>query len=147
MLEVTKLVATLCCGAFFGAALYVSLVQHPAMLETGNDFAMRFFPPMYGRAAIAQAGLAVAGCIACVLAWLRGAGRWWLVAAVLLGSVVPFTLIVIRPVNDALLLGGDISAIKVDALLVRWGYLHWARTVASGLAFLTCLVAIVRRAA
>lgn len=147
MLEITKLVATLCCGAFFGAALYVSLVQHPAMLETGNDFAMRFFPPMYGRAAIVQAGLAVAGCIAGVLAWLRSAGRWWLVAAVLLGSVVPFTLIVIRPVNDALLLGGDISAIEVDALLVRWGYLHWARTVASGLAFVTCLVAIVRRAA
>jgi hypothetical protein len=147
MLEITKIIATLCCGAFFGAALYVSLVQHPAMLETGNDFAMRFFPPMYGRAAIVQAGLAVAGCIAGVLAWLRGAGRWWLVAAVLLGSVVPFTLIVIRPVNDALLLGGDISAIEVDALLVRWGYLHWARTVASGLAFLTCLVAIVRRAA
>jgi Domain of unknown function (DUF1772) len=147
MLEGTKLVATLCCGAFFGAALYISLVQHPATLETGNDFAMRFFPPMYGRAAIVQAGLAVAGCIAGVLAWLRGAGRWWLVAAVLLGSVVPFTLIVIRPVNDALLLGGDISAIEVDALLVRWGYLHWARTVASGLAFLTCLVAIVRRAA
>jgi Domain of unknown function (DUF1772) len=147
MLEITKIIATLCCGAFFGAALYVSLVQHPAMLETGNDFAMRFFPPMYGRAAIVQAGLAVAGCIAGVLAWLRGAGRRWLVAAVLLGSVVPFTLIVIRPVNDALLLGGDISAIEVDALLVRWGYLHWARTVASGLAFLTCLVAIVRRAA
>jgi Domain of unknown function (DUF1772) len=147
MLEGTKLVATLCCGVFFGAALYISLVQHPATLETGNDFALRFFPPMYGRAAIVQAGLAVAGCIAGVLAWLRGAGRWWLVAAVLLGSVVPFTLIVIRPVNDALLLGGDISAIEVDALLVRWGYLHWARTVASGLAFLTCLVAIVRRAA
>jgi Anthrone oxygenase len=147
MLEVIKLVATLCCGVFFGAALYVSLVQHPAMLETGNHFAMRFFPPMYGRAAIVQASLAVVGCIAGVLAWLSGAGRWWLVAAVLLGSVVPFTLVVIRPVNDALLQGGDIAAIEVDALLVRWGYLHWARTVASGLAFVTCLVAMVRRAA
>jgi Domain of unknown function (DUF1772) len=147
MLEGTKLVATLCCGAFFGAALYISLVQHPATLETGNDFAMRFFPPMYGRAAIVQAGLAVAGCIAGVLAWLRGAGRWWLVAAVLLGSVVPFTLVVMKPVNDILLQGGDVSAVELDALLIRWGYLHWARTVASGLAFVTCLVAIVRRAA
>jgi hypothetical protein len=148
MLEITKLVATLCCGAFFGAALYVSLVQHPATLETGNDFALRFFPAMYGRAAIVQASLAVAGCVAGVLAWLSGAGRWWLVAAVLLGSVVPFTLIVIKPVNDALLAGpGKAATIEVDALLVRWGYLHWARTVASGLAFVTCLVAIVRRAA
>jgi Domain of unknown function (DUF1772) len=147
MLEITKIIATLCCGAFFGAALYISLVQHPAMLETGNDFAMRFFPPMYGRAAIVQASLAVIGCAAAVVAWLSGAGRWWLVAAVLLGSVVPFTLVVIQPLNDILLQDGDVSTIEVDALLVRWGYLHWARTVASGLALFTCLVAIVRRAA
>jgi phage tail sheath protein FI len=147
MLEVTKLVATLCCGVFFGAALYVSLVQHPAMLETGNDFAMRFFPPMYGRAAIVQVSPAVVGCVAGVLASLSGAGHWWLAAAVLLGSVVPFTFAVIRPVNDALLRGGDVSTIEVNALLVRWGYLHWARTVASGLAFVTGLVAITRRAA
>jgi len=146
MLEAVKLLATLCCGVFFGAALYISLVQHPAALETGNEFAARFFPPMYGRAAAMQASLAVVGCAAAIAAWLRGAGRWWLAAAVLLGSVVPFTLVVMKPVNDALLQGGDVSTVELDALLIRWGYLHWARTVASGLAFVTCLVAIVRRA-
>jgi hypothetical protein len=36
---------------FFGAALYNSLVQHPAALETGTDFAARFFRSMYARAA------------------------------------------------------------------------------------------------
>ena len=57
MLEVTKILAIFCCGVFFGAALYISLVQHPAALETGNDFAARFFPLMYRRAAILQANL------------------------------------------------------------------------------------------
>jgi hypothetical protein len=143
MVELTKLLATLCCGGFFGAALYISLVQHPAALETGNDFAARFFPLMYKRAAVLQASLASVGCAAAIAAWLRGAGRMWLAAAVLLGSVVPFTLVVIKPVNDALLLqGGDVSAVELGALLVRWGYLHWARTVASGLAFLLCLVGV-----
>jgi hypothetical protein len=56
---------------FFGAALYISLVQHPAALETGNDFAARFFPPMYGRASVLQASLAVIGCMAAIAAWLR----------------------------------------------------------------------------
>jgi len=139
MREVTKLLATICCGVFFGAALYISLVQHPATLETGTDFALRFFPPMYGRAAIMQASLAVVGCAAAVGAWLSGAGRWWLVAAVFLGSVVPFTLVVLMPVNDALFQGGNFSSVEVGALLIRWGYLHWARTVASGLAFISCL--------
>src|ERR1044071_9875466 len=75
MPEITKLLATFCCGLFFGAALYISLVQHPAALETGNDFAARFFPLMYRRAAILQASLAIFGCISAIAAWLSGAGR------------------------------------------------------------------------
>jgi hypothetical protein len=140
MLEVTKLLATFCCGVFFGAALYISLVQHPAALETGNEFAARFFGPMYRRAAGLQASLALIGCASGIAAWLSGAGELWLSAAILIGSVVPFTLMVIKPVNDALL-HHRIAGSEVAALLTRWGSLHWARTGASGLAFLTCLAA------
>jgi hypothetical protein len=140
MLEAAKLLATLCCGVFFGAALYISLVQHPAALETGNDFARRFFRPMYRRAAVLQASLALVGCAGGIAAWLSGAGHLWLAAAVLIGSAVPFTLIVIKPVNDALLQGRELAPAELRALLVRWGYLHWARTAASGFAFLLCLI-------
>jgi hypothetical protein len=143
--RLAEVLAIFCCAVFFGAALYISLVQHPAALETGNDFAARFFPAMYGRAAVLQASLALIGCAAAIVAWLAGAGRLWLAAAVLLGSVVPFTLVVIKPVNDALLEGGNVSPVELDVLLVRWGYLHWARTVASGLSFVTCLIGIVRQ--
>jgi hypothetical protein len=139
MLEAAKLLAIFCCGVFFGAALYISLVQHPAALETGNEFAARFFRPMYRRAAVLQASLALVGCASAIPAWLSGAGELWLAAAILIGSVVPFTLIVIKPINDALLQNRD-AASEVGALLTRWGYLHWARTVAGGLAFLLCLI-------
>ena len=139
MLEITKLLATFCCGVFFGAALYISLVQHPAALETGYDFAARFFRPMYRRAAILQASLALIGCAAALAAWLSGAGRLWLAAAVFIGSVLPFTLFVIKPVNDALL-QDKVVASEVSALLIRWGHLHWARTAVSGAAFAACLV-------
>ena len=143
MLEVTKILAIFCCGVFFGAALYVSLVQHPAGLETGTDFAARFFGPMYGRAAIFQASLALIGCAAAVAVWLSGAGRLWLAAAILIGSVVRFTLIVIKPVNDVLLRNRD-AALEVGALLTRWGHLHWVRTFVSALAFITSLIAVAR---
>lgn len=92
MREAAKLLATLCCGVFFGAAIYISLVQHPAALEAGTDFAARFFPPMYGRAAVLQASLALVGFAVAIVAWLKGAGRLWLAAGALLGCVVPFTL-------------------------------------------------------
>lgn len=141
--DLAEALATFCCGVFFGAALYISLVQHPAALETGNDFAARFSPAMYRRAAVMQASLALLGCAAAIAAWLRGAGRLWLAVAVLIGSVVPFTLVVIKPVNDALIQGSALPG-ELGALLVRWGQLHWARTVASGLAFVLCLVGMVR---
>ena len=85
------------------------------------------------------------GCATAIAAWLSGAGRLWLAAGVLIGSVVPFTLLVIQPVNDVLR-QGDPAAMDVGALLRRWGYLHWVRTVVSGFSFLTCLLAIFRRA-
>ena len=44
-----EIIATFACGIFFGAALYISLVQHPATLETGPAFTGQFFPPMYRR--------------------------------------------------------------------------------------------------
>ena len=143
MLGVTKLVATFCCGVFFGAALYISLVQHPAALETGTEFAARFFGPMYRRAAWLQASLALIGCAAALAAWLGGAGRLWLAVGVLIGSVVPFTLIVIEPINDALRQGGS-APLELGVLLTRWGYLHWVRTAASATAFIVCLVGILR---
>jgi hypothetical protein len=53
--------------------------------------------------------IALVGCAAAIAAWLTGAGRLSLAAAVLLGSAVSFALIVMKPVNDALLQGGDVS--------------------------------------
>src|SRR5262245_434185 len=140
MLATAKLLATLCCGVFFGAALYISLVQHPATLETGNEFAARFFPSMYRRAAVLQASLALVACASAIAAWFRGAGRLWLAVGVLIGSVVPFTLIVIQPVNDVLLQGSR-GSLELGELLTRWGYFHLVRTIVSGLAFLLCLIA------
>jgi len=75
MVEATKLISTFSCGVFFGAALYISLVQHPAALETGNEFAVRFFRPMYRRAALLQATLAIVACVSGMVSWVGGAGH------------------------------------------------------------------------
>src|ERR671915_255269 len=99
---VVEILATVCCAVFFGAAAYISLVQHPAAFETGSEFAVRFFAPMYRRASIMQASLAIAGAIASLAAYFLGSGRVWLVAAVLMISIIPFTLLVMEPVNHQL---------------------------------------------
>ena len=142
--QLAEYCATFCCGVFFGAALYVSLVQHPAALETGTDFAARFFAPMYGRAAIMQASLALASAVAAFTAYLLKAGRIWLVAAVVICSVIPFTLLVIDPVNQQLKTIEPTASGLLD-LLNQWGRLHWFRTFASGVSFMLCVAGLGRR--
>ena len=63
-----EFLALLCAGVFFGAAVYVSIVQHPAALRVGGALAARFFPPMYQRAAPMQASLAILGSVSGLVA-------------------------------------------------------------------------------
>ena len=81
-----------------------------------------------------------------LLAWLAGASILWLVAGVLLGSVISFTLIVILPTNKRLLSATlDKRSIEADRLLGRWGSLHAVRSVLSGLALLVFLFLVIFR--
>jgi uncharacterized membrane protein len=135
-----ELIATLCTGLFAGAALYVNLVEHPARLETGTAPALRQWRPSYRRATVMQASLAVTGMLAAVAAWLQGRGAAVLVAGLLLGSVVPFTLIVILPTNKQLSDPGLDESSPVATLLSRWNRLHAVRTAAALVAFAVFLV-------
>lgn len=140
---IANLVATFCSGTFFGAAVYISLAQHPAALEAGASVGGRFFRPMYRRAAPMQIVLAVAGTIAGIAAWLMEGSQLWLVGALLLASVIPITLFVIKPINDILLNPSrDADATDTQELLQQWGPRHWIRSVVSGASFLLFLVAI-----
>ncbi len=133
---ILELVALLCTGIFAGAAIYVTLVEHPARLECGPAVAVAEFGPSYRRAAVMQAALAAIGGLAGVGAWVDGRGAVPLVAGLLLGAAIPFTLIAVLPTNKRLL---D-PALALDSgeaaeLLARWGRLHAVRTVSSALAF------------
>ena len=56
--QLAKLLATLSCGLFAGAAIYINFVEHPARLECGREHAVTEFGPSYRRAAVMQASLA-----------------------------------------------------------------------------------------
>ena len=124
------LVATVAAGLFAGAAVYVTVAEHPARLECGQAVAIREFGPSYRRAAVMQGGLAVVGLLASVVAWYQRGDVGWLVWGLLLGALVPFTLVVIMPTNRRLLDPGlDSGSAEARELLSRWGRLHTVRTV------------------
>src|SRR5215472_12548662 len=96
MHQIAEFIAVLTCALFTGAAVYITFIEHPARMQCGVELAATEFAPSYRRATIMQAGCAIVGLLSSLTAWLAGARFWWLVAGVLLGSVIPFTLIVIR---------------------------------------------------
>ena len=105
------------------------------------EIAAAEFGPSYRRAAVMQASLAATGLAASVLAWLTGAGVWWLAGGILLGSVIPFTLVVIMPVNKQLLAAIlDKRSAQTRDLLSRWGKLHAVRSALSGIALVIFLL-------
>lgn len=139
--QLAKFLTTLSCGLFAGAAIYISLVEHPARLECGTELAVTEFGPSYRRAAVMQASLAAVGFVCAIRAWLAGAGVWWMIGGILLGSVVPFTLVVIMPANKQPLAPTlDKGSPLARELLSRWGKLHAVRSVLSGLALVIFLL-------
>lgn len=140
MLHILQFMTTLFAALFAGAALYINLVEHPARLGLEKSIAARQWAPSYQRATWMQAPLALLSFFAGAAAWLMGGGVAWLVAAVLIGAVVPFTFIVIMPTNYKLLAPDrDLSSLETRALLENWGRLHAVRTGLSLLATMLCL--------
>jgi hypothetical protein len=142
---ISALVATASAGLFAGAAVYVSAVEHPARLSCGTALALREFAPSYRRGAVMQAALAVVGLLASIAAWWQADRVAFLIGGLLLGSVVPFTLVVIFPTNHRLLAPDlDPDSAESRALLERWGTLHAVRSVLGTLAFGTLVVSLAR---
>src|SRR5207244_8995249 len=140
MRQIAEFAAALACGLFAGAALYVSLVDHPARMQCRVEIATAEFSPSYQRGTIMQVTLAALCLLSSIAAWLAGATFWWVVAGVLQVSVIPFTLLVILPTNKQLLNPAlDRRSAQTERLLARWGRLHAVRSALSAFAMLLFL--------
>ena len=132
MVQALEFLATFCAALFAGAALYINVVEHPSRMELETRIAAAQWAPSYKRATWLQAPLALVSCLSGVAAWLLGAGAGWVLGAVLIGSVVPFTFIGVMPTNRQLLAPNrDLNSAETRALLERWAGLHAVRTALS----------------
>jgi hypothetical protein len=144
MADVLGALAVFACSLFAGAAVYISLVEHPARLSCGTEQAARQWAPSYKRATVMQVSLALVATLSGLAQWLGGAGASWLVGAVLILSVIPYTLVVIRPTNNRLLEPArDNSSDETLRLLETWGHLHAVRSALSVAATLVYLDALI----
>jgi uncharacterized membrane protein len=133
-MTVVGLSALVVAALFAGAALYVSVAEHPARLELDPAAQLTQWKPAYKRGAVMQASLALLGFVLGLAAFWQTRQAAFAAAAVVLVANWPYTLLVIRPVNDRLLATDPSPAGgETVELLRRWGALHGGRT-ALGLA-------------
>jgi hypothetical protein len=144
LVPILEFVATLSGALFAGAALYINVAEHPARMGLETRMAALQWAPSYKRATWLQAPLALLSLACGIAAWLLGAGSSWLIAALLVGAVVPFTFAVIMPTNNKLLAPGrDLNSPETRALLVHWGRLHAVRTALSLAGVVVYLLALL----
>ena len=93
-----------------------------------------------------QAPLALLACLLGLIAWWQTSQVGFLIGAVAIIAPWPWTLIGIKPTNDALLATEvDRAGPQTRALVVKWGALHGVRTVLGALATLAFLWACLPR--
>jgi uncharacterized membrane protein len=130
---------------FAGAAFYVNFAEQPARLVIDDRSALAQWKRSYERAALMQASLAMLGFLLGLAAWWgEGRGLLLLAGALVMLAPWPYTLLVIKPVNDRLKATEPGAAGPARALIERWGYLHAGRTALGVLATALFFCAVVR---
>lgn len=81
---IPEAVATFASGIFFGAALYINLVEQPARFSCRVALAVTEWRPSYKRGTLMQAPLAVVGATAAISAWWMHGNAAWLIGGIVL---------------------------------------------------------------
>jgi hypothetical protein len=140
------LLALIASAIFCGAALYVNVAEQPARLSLDDRALLAEWKPSYKRGAAMQAPLALVGFLLGILAWWQTAHPGFLIGAIAMIAPWPWTLIGVKPTNDALLATDpDKAGPQTRALIVRWGAIHGVRTALGALATVAFLWACTPR--
>ena len=79
--------ALLAAAVFAGAALYISLVEHPARLGLDDRSLLAEWKPAYKRGTAMQAPLAIIGFLLGLAAWSRTGHPGWALGALLMVAI------------------------------------------------------------
>jgi hypothetical protein len=120
--------------AFFGAALYVNIVEQPARLALDADSIVREWVPSNRRGFFMFSVLAVISALCGYTEYARTGDVRWLIGATIILASWPYAYFVVTPVNVLLYSARRKAPAPVVRKLMReWGLLEWGQT-AIGLA-------------
>ena len=121
-------------AAFFGAALYVNLVEQPARLALDDEAILHEWTPSDRRGVALILGLSLLSAALGLVAYFASQEDVrWAIGALIVILVWPYTFFAMAPLNNQILTLAprDIGAVR--ALVRQWGLLEYGQT-AIGLA-------------
>jgi hypothetical protein len=120
-------------AAFFGAALYVNLVEQPARLALDDEVILNEWTPSDRRGVALMLGLSLLSAALGLVAYSAGQDVRWAIGALIIILVWPYTVFAMAPLNNQILTltSKDVGAAR--ALVRQWGLLEYGQT-AIGLA-------------
>lgn len=139
----TGLLALVTAALFTGAAIYINIAEQPARLKLDDRSLLIEWLPAYKRGTLMQAPLAVISALLGIAAcWANGEWLFAVGALLILGNL-PFTLLVIMPINRQLeAIGPSDDPAPGRPLIHRWARLHAGRSALGALATLAYLAAL-----
>lgn len=142
----TGLLALIAAAVFTGAAFYINVAEQPARLALEDRALLAEWTSSYKRGAAMQAPLALIGFVLGSIAWWQTSLPGFLIGAMAMLAPWPWTLLAIKPVNDALVASDpDRAGPQTRALIRKWGILHGVRTALGALATTAFLWACMPR--
>lgn len=132
-------------AAFYsGAALYVNLVERPALLALDDRAALAGWKIALKRGAFIQAPLCVIGFLLGLIAWIMTYSLAEALGALAMLAGIPWTVAIILPVNKALqATATEAAGERSRAQLRHWYSLHSVRTALGLLALIAFFVALL----
>ena len=122
-------IALIAAALFAGGALHVTVSEQPARLRLSDQSKLLQWKGSFARAQRMAPPLALSGLLFGLWAWWQTGNLLWAAGALLVGVNIPFTLLIIQPINRSLLATDDRRADSTsNTLVARWGRLHDVRT-------------------
>jgi hypothetical protein len=138
------LLALTVAALYSGAALYVNLVERPALLALYPQDALAGWQVALKRGALIQPPLVTIGFLLGLAAWIETHSAGYMIGALLMLVGIPWTIVAILPINKSLMRATpEAAGAASSALLQDWYTRHAVRTALGLLALIAFLVALL----
>ena len=125
---IPDILATLACGVFAGAAVYINLVEQPARMALDDSALLSEWRPSDHRGVALLAGLALAAAVLGFVMYFDTHDVTWAIGAVFVMLSWPYTFFAVVPMNNRILAVAAGEQASAREMVRTWGLLQYGLT-------------------